>query len=61
LDGVWESALPATDFDLSLKRLSVKILDAFDATEGLVCLVFFGIMDAPFFCAIHLNPIIGEY
>lgn len=39
-DGVWANALPAADFELSLVRPSVKVLDAAVAASLPVC--FFG-------------------
>ena len=37
---VWDSALPATLFEALLYRPSVKILEALDATDLLVCFLF---------------------
>ena len=41
---VCESALPATDLLAALKRLSVRILEAFVATFGDVCFLLVGIV-----------------
>lgn len=50
LDGrVCERALPATLLEFSLYRLSVRILEAFDATAVLVCFgLFFAIESPPY-------------
>lgn len=45
---VCAKALAATDFESLLYRLSLKILDAFVATDLLVCLELLAIFSPPF-------------